>query len=541
MILASIGELSMKMTGGQALVKSLVREGVRVIFGIPGVQLYHVMDALYDEPEITFITTRHEQAAAYMADGYSRAGGGIGTAMVVPGPGLLNASAGIGTAYAASSPILVLSGQVPRDSIGAKLGELHEVDDQLEAIKPITKWSKRVLHAADIPAAVKEAFQQLGTGRPRPVEIEIVWDALPETTEIELLETTSVTRPCASLSDVQKGVEALLTARSPAILAGRGVIASGASCSLVRVAEHLQAPVFTTLEGKGSISDRNPLSVGINYRSEFANQHFQGCDVILAVGTMTGKVEFGASQRVVQIDIDSGEIRRSAACSTVGLVGDAKATLEALYRAISKTIPARRHPSEETKLARAQRFKRKSRVEPQYSIVRAIRAALPDDAIIVEGVTQIGYGARYYYEVYEPGTYLTSSYFGNLGYAYPLALGAKVAQPGRTVVAISGDGGFLYNSQELATAVKYGINAVAIVFNDNAYGNVLRDQVNRFEGRIIGSKLHNPDFVKLAEAYGAMGIKTAGPEELGSALERAIVADVPVLIEVPVGPMPSPW
>ena len=541
MVLASIGELPMKMTGGQALVKSLGREGVRVIFGIPGVQLYHVMDALYDDPEITFITTRHEQAAAYMADGYSRAGGGIGTAMVVPGPGLLNASAGIGTAYAASSPILVVSGQVPRDSIGAKLGELHEVDDQLEAIKPITKWSRRVLHAADIPAAVKEAFRQLGTGRPRPVEIEIVWDALPETTEIELLETTSVTRPCASLSDVQKGVEVLLTARSPAILAGRGVIASGASGILVQVAEHLQTPVFTTLEGKGSISDRHPLSVGINYRSEIASQHFQRCDVILAVGTMTSKVEFGASQRVVQIDIDCGEIRRSASHSTVGLVGDAKATLEALYRAISQIVPARCHPSEETKLARAQRFERKSRVEPQYSIVRAIRAALPDDAIIVEGVTQIGYASRYYYEVYEPGTYLTSSYFGNLGYAYPLALGAKVAQPGRTVVAISGDGGFLYNSQELATAVKYGINAIVIVFNDNAYGNVLRDQVNRFEGRIIGSKLHNPDFVKLAEAYGAMGIKTAGPQELGSALERAILADVPVLIEVPVGPMPSPW
>ncbi len=531
----------MKMTGGQALARSLVSEGVRVIFGIPGVQLYHAMDALYDEPDITFITTRHEQAASYMADGYSRGGGSIGTAMVVPGPGLLNASAGIATAYAASSPILVVSGQIPRDSIGARLGELHEVDDQLDVIGPITKWSRRVLHAADVPAAVKEAFRQLRTGRPRPVEIEIAWDALPETAEIELLPPTTSTRPLAPAADVQRGAEILAAARNPGIMAGRGAIVSGASECLVQVAEHLQAPVFTNREGKGAISDRHPLSLGVNYRSEVVKQHFQACDVILVVGTMIGKVEFGAGQRVVQVDIDGGEVERSPSPQTVGLVGDAKATLQVLHQTLTQTTPMRTHPSKDFERARAQRLDPKSRVQPQDSFVRAIRAALPDNGIVVEGMTQIGYAARHYYEVYEPGTYLTSSYSGNLGYAYPLALGAKVAQPDRPVVAISGDGGFLYNSQELATAVQYGISAVAIVFNDNAYGNVLRDQEDLFNGRTIGSKLHNPDFVKLAEAYGARGIKASGPEELESALRHAIAADAPTVIEVPVGPMPSPW
>ena len=181
------------------------------------------------------------------------------------------------------------------------------------------------------------------------------------------------------------------------------------------------------------------------------------------------------------------------------------------------------------------------KLDPQDGLTAAVRAAVPDDGILISGMTQIGYYSRAHYPVYEPRTYLTSSYFGNLGYAYPTALGAKVAQPDKAVVAVSGDGGFLFNSQELATAVQYGINAVVVVFNDNAYGNVFRDQTNRFDGRTIGSELHNPDFVKLAEAYGARGIKAEGPEQLESALREALAIDAPTLIEVPVGMMPPPF
>src|SRR3989454_5608466 len=230
-----------KMTGGQALAKSLYREGVRVIFGLPGVQLYHLLDALYDEPGILFIPTRHEQATTYMADGFARAGGGIGTALVVPGPGLQNASAGIGTAYAASSPILVVSGQIERDLIGVDRGMLHEVNDQMDTIRPVTKWAARILQPQDVPATVHEAFRQLKTGRPRPVEIEIPPETLAEEADIELLEPAHPLRPAASAVQIQTGAAVLGHAKQLLIIAGGGVIASKASAALQTLAEVLQA------------------------------------------------------------------------------------------------------------------------------------------------------------------------------------------------------------------------------------------------------------------------------------------------------------
>ena len=208
--------------------------------------------------------------------------------------------------------------------------------------------------------------------------------------------------------------------------------------------------------------------------------------------------------------------------------------------ALSARTPARPSRRPEVEALKADRAKNILTVEPQQSLIDAIRAAMPDDGILVSGITQLGYYSRNHYPVYEPRTYLTSSYFGNLGFAFPTALGAKVAQPDKAVVAVSGDGGFLFNSQELATAVQHGINAVVIVFNDNAYGNVMRDQINQFEGRVIGAELHNPDFIRLAEAYGARGVKAEGPEELESSLRKALTLDTPTLIEVPVGMMPSP-
>ena len=218
-----------RMTGGQALAKSLYREGVRVIFGLPGVQLYHAVDAIAQEPGIRFITTRHEQATAYMADGYARASGEVGTAMVVPGPGLLNASAAIGTAYAASSPTLIVAGQVQRDLIGVNRGILHEVNDQMEAIKQVTKAAYRVLDPAEIPAAVHEAFRQLRTGRPRPVEIEVPPETLAEVADIDLMEPGDYGRPAAPADRVDEAARIIASSRDPIILAGGGVLASGAS------------------------------------------------------------------------------------------------------------------------------------------------------------------------------------------------------------------------------------------------------------------------------------------------------------------------
>ncbi len=531
-----------RMTGGQALVKSLYQEGVRAIFGLPGVQLYHAVDALAQEPRIRFYTTRHEQATTYMADGYARATGDVGTALVVPGPGLLNASAGIGTAYASSSPVLVVSGQVQRDLIGVNRGVLHEVNDQLDAIRPITKWASRVLKPADIPSAVHEAFHHLRTGRPRPVEIEVPPETLAEEADVELPEPGQYQRPPASNQSIQEGAGILANAASVLIWAGGGVISSGASEALRQVAEHLQAPVVTTPEGKGALSERHYLSLGVlRFRNDPFREQLARYDVILAVGTRFATANLSAGPRVVQIDVDPAEIGRNYA-STFGLVGDARRTLEELYRVLKATTPPRPSRKAELEALKAQRLSDPlARLEPQSSLTRALRNAIPEDGILVTDMTQIGYYSRVFYPVYQPGTYVTSSYFGNLGYAFPLALGMKVALPGRAVVAVAGDGGFLFNSQELATAVKYGINVAVVVFNDNAYGNVLRDQATMFNGRTLGAELHNPDFVKLAEAYGARGVRAQGPEQLESALREALSAPAPTLIEVPVGMMPSPF
>ncbi len=247
-----------------------------------------------------------------------------------------------------------------------------------------------------------------------------------------------------------------------------------------------------------------------------------------------------SGQQVIQIDVDEEEIGRNYD-KTFGVLGDARRSLEELHGLISAAIPRRASREAEFEALRSERMSPLAEAEPLGSFVKAIRAAIPDDGILVPGMTQLGYYSRTYYPVYEPRTFMTSSYFGNLGFAYPVALGAKVAKPDKPVVALSGDGGFLFNSQELATAVQHGINAVVVVFNDNAFGNVLRDQKNTFDGRTIGSELHNPDFVKLAEAYGARGVKAEGPQELESALRESLSIESPTLIEVPVGPMPYPY
>src|SRR6266508_3270111 len=506
-----------RMTGGEALVASLYREGVRVVFGLPGVQLYGVLAALRDEPRIRFITTRHEQATSYMADGYARAGGGIGTALVVPGPGLLNACSGLSTAYSASSPVLMLSGHIPREQIGKNIGLLHEVNDQQDCIAPMTKWRRRVLQVSDIPAAVREAFVQLRSGRPRPVELEMPPETMEEEGEAELLSPAEIVRATASATDINRAAEILLAATRPLIYAGGGVNLSGAQEALHAVAEYLQAGVACTAEGKGAVSDHSDLSLGAGFwRESPLRAAIHAADVVLAVGSRLALVSFAPETRIVQIDADPEEIGRTHK-STLGLVGDARATLEALRAEIAAAMTQ----------------------EPQVSIVRSLRAGCPEDTILIAGMTQIGYYSRPLWPTYGPRTYLSSSYSGNLGYEYPVALGAKVARPGSPVVAVIGDGGFLYNAQEMATAVQQKINVVAVVFNDQAYGNVSRDLDEDWGGQ-YGSALHNPDFMKLGEAFGVHGMRAKSPTDVGRLCGEAIALDRPVLLEVPVGRMPRP-
>jgi len=527
-----------RMTGGEALVRSLHREGVRVVFGLPGVQLYGVLAALRDEPRIRFITTRHEQATSFMADGYARAGGDFGVALVVPGPGLLNAMSGLSTAYSASSPVLMISGQVPRDSIGKDIGLLHEVNDQLDCIAPVTKWRRRVLQVAEVPGAVREAVTQLKSGRPRPVEIEMPPETMEDEGLAELLPPADVKRAAAGARDIDRAAELLQASRAPLIYAGGGVHLSGAHDALAAVAEHLQAGVAQSAEGKGAVSDHNALSLGAAFwRESPLRAHIHEADVVLAVGTRLALASFKPGTRIVQIDADEHEIGRNHK-DTLGLVGDARATLDALLdrlRAVSPPRPSRKAEHEALRAKSAAQ----DTMEPNASILASLRAGAPENTILVAGMTQIGYYSRPFWPVYEPRTYLTSSYSGNLGYAYPVALGAKVARPDRPVVSVSGDGGFLYNAQELSTAARYGINVVAVVFNDGSYGNVARDLDEAWGGQ-YGAELQNPDFMKLADAFGVLGMRAKEPTEVGKLVREAIDRDRPALVEVPVGRMSRP-
>jgi acetolactate synthase-1/2/3 large subunit len=525
------------LTGGEALVKSLRREGVEVVFGLPGVQLYGVIAALRDEPGIRLITTRHEQATSYMADGYARASGHFGTALVVPGPGLLNASAGLSTAYSASSPVLMISGQIPKASIGKNIGMLHEVNDQLDAIGPVTKWRRRILEVEDIPVTVHEAVYQLRTGRPRPVEIELPPETMEDEGEAELSEPKRPARHAPPAAVLDRAVERLLASKRTVMYVGGGVHASSAYEPLAALAEHLQAAVIQSPEGKGAVSDRSDLSLGATLSQPPTRQHVESADTVLAVGSRLAMASFEPDQQVIQIDVDEEEIGRNHP-KTLGLVGDAKASLEALLERIRSASGPREQRRAEREALRSE-LRAMPMDEPQASILKSLRAGAPEETILVAGMTQIGYYSRVLWPVYHPRTYLTSSYSGNLGFEYPTALGAKVARPDRPVIAIVGDGGFLYNSQEMSTAIKYKINAIAVVFNDNSYGNVARDLDEAWGGE-YESELHNPDFMKLAEAYGVVGMRTKEPTEVGALVREAVDMDRPVLIEVPVGRMPRP-
>ncbi len=524
------------MTGGQALVRSLRNEGVRVIFGLPGMQIMDALDALYDEPTLRFITTRHEQATTFMADGYARASGEVGVALVVPGVGVYNAAAGLATAYAASSPVLLVAGQVPRDALGKGRGALHEVHDQLDTVRPITKWQARVLEPGHLPRAVHEAFRQLKSGRPRPVELEVPMDTLAQRAEVELLGPSEYPRSPADPALVEKAARLLARAKNLLIWAGGSIHLSGAHQEMAQVAELPQALVVTTPEGKGALSDQHDLSLGVPQRGFGPWQQLVGeADVVLAVGTRFADVPFREPQRVVQIDVDPEELGR-AYPNTLGIAADARLALAQLYERLQAQIKPRPSRKAEMDVLKEKLQAPLRQMQPQATIVAALRQAIPDDGVLVCDMTQMAYHSYVAYPVYQPRTYLTPGYMGTLGFAFPAALGAKVARPDKAVVALCGDGGFLYNAQELATAVQYGINVVVVAFDDNAYGYSLREQRTRFGGRVLGTELHNPDFVQLACSYGADGVRVERPQDLGRVLKEALDNNRPTLIEVPVGP-----
>jgi acetolactate synthase-1/2/3 large subunit len=518
-----------------------------VVFALPGVQIMEAFNALYDEPSIRLVLVRHEQSAAYMADGYSRTTGKPGVAMVVPGPGALNATAAVGTAFASSSPIMLISGQIESFNLGVNRGALHEIGEQLDVFKHLTKWCARTTESSEIPNLVHQAMEQLTTGRPRPVEIEIPWDILPDQTEIRLFEKEIHPKTRPEPGAVREAADALAHAERPLIWAGGGAREADLSHELLELAQALNAPVITTPEGKGSFPEDNPLSLGTIYNGHGPGHHaVPQADVILAIGSrmhMVPPVDWGPQphQKLIQIDADPEEVGRNIPVTT-GMAADGRLALQDLLAELGgKTRASQWTPGDIDTIRDATRAEIQAIAPLQVEIINTIRQELDDDAIMVAGTTEIGYWSHLAFPALSPRSYLTSSYFATLGYAFPTALGAKIGNPYRQVVATSGDGGFGYASSELATAVQEGINVVTIVFNNESFGASYADQENRYKARFIGTQIHNPDYAKLAESYGALGTKVSGPQELGPALRDALKADRPALIEVPIPNLVPPF
>jgi len=530
-----------RMTGGKALVEMLRRHGVDTVFALPGVQNDALFVAFYDAGEaLRVIHTRHEQGAAYMAFGYARATGKIGAYAVVPGPGLLNTTAALSTAYATNAPVLCISGQIPSDLIGRGFGLLHEIPDQLGVLRTLTKWAARISHPTQTGQLANEAFRQLRDGRPRPVALEMPLDVMALETEIALPaagEPPAPTMPDPELID--NAAALLANAGKPLLFVGGGAIA--AAEEVLAIADLLEAPVVSFTGGKGIVSDRHYLA-----QSALAGHElWRDADVVLAIGTRLHQpqVRWGIDSdlKLIRIDIDPTEITRILK-PALGIVADAKPALAALHDALDRRNPKHQSRKEELEALKSRSLaKLADNLGPQCEYLRAIRAELPDDGIYIEDLTQVGYVGRVAFPIYHPRTYIHSGYQGTLGSGFATALGAKVGRPDVPVVSISGDGGFMYNVQELSTAIKHGIDIVAVVFADGAYGNVRRMQKEDYGNRLIGVDLHNPNFPKMAESFGAAGVRTTTPDGLRRELAAALKRRGTTLIEVAVGEMPDPW
>ncbi len=536
-------EPAQTLTGGQALVEMLKRDGHDTIFGLPGVQLDGFFSALYDNQDaIKVLHTRHEQATAYMADGYARSTGREGVCLVVPGPGLLNATAALSTAYSVNSPVLCLTGQIQSDMIGKGRGLLHEIPNQLEMVRSVTKHSARAMTPQEVPTVYAEAMRQLRTGRPRPVEMEVPPDIFFASGDVTLAPKSAARAHDAGDPDlIEKAAKLLGEAKYPIIFVGGGVQRANATEELRQLAEMLQAPVVMTTNGKGSLDDRHPLALG-NLAGMAIRE--KG-DVLFGVGTRFLDInnsprKIDPGQVTIHMDVDDEEIGRNFT-PDLGIIADAKGGLRALIEAVGKYNRKRESRADEMAGHKAEAKAKVDAIEPQAGFAQAIRAELPDDGILVSEMTQLGYYSNMGMPIYQPNTWLTPGYQGTLGCGYAIALGAKVGNPDKVVISMNGDGGFGFLLNELATQAQHQIGLITIVFNDSAYGNVKRIQQVDLGGKVLGSELVNPDYMKLADAFGIAGRRTDTADGLRVAIRESIKANEPTLIEVPVGQMPNPW
>ena len=524
-------------TGGEWVVEALRAEGVDCVFGIPGVHNLAIYDAMLRRGDVRHVLARHEAGAAFMADGYARSSGRPGVVVVTTGPGATNVLTPLAESYAGSQPIVTIMSDIVSADVGREVGALHEVTNQIECFRHVCRMADSVTRAADIPTTIAGAFELLRTGRPGPVAISIPNDFLFGTTE-GVIRGGAGRRPPCHVADIAEAARRLSAAQRPLIIAGGGVVAANAEAELVALARRLGAPVITTVMGRGAISERDPLWQAVLPNGRASEPAIREADVVLAVGCrfaarstqgLVLKLAFAPDQTLIHLDLDPSVIGKLYK-PQLGIVGDAKDGLARLLEAIGSGTPA--GAWNRGALADVKRATGPAWTVEAGRLLAILRDVLPEDGVFVNDQSGVNYWAEWKWPVLRPRTFLYPVGSAVLGYAVPAAIGAQIANPGRAVLAAMGDGGFMFSVNELATAVKYRLPIVFLVVNDNRYGAIKWLHERMFAGRWGETELANPDFVALARAFGARGVKVAGLDDLGDAIRTGFAADGPTLVEL---------
>ena len=538
------------MTGAKALIQALEKEGVDVVFGLPGGANLPIYDALVDA-NFRHILVRHEQSAAHMADGYARIKRKAGVCFATSGPGATNLITGIATAYADSSPVVAVTGQVPLAMIGK---DAFQETDIIGVANPCTKYSFQPRAATEIPEVVKKAVYIAESGRPGPVLVDIPKDVQQATADMKFPDLIKVRgynpNVEADLSETVRAVELLLNAERPIIMAGGGVILSGAFSELQALAELVQIPVVSTFKGKGAFPENHPLAmgpIGMHGHAE-ANKIILEADCILAVGARfsdrsVGKFdEFGKGMSIIHMDIDPAEIGKNKSVD-VALVGDVKSSLRTLVKMFSKKMIKRDSDSPWLKRRKeliqyyAETLKDYPREITAKKSLKKLRELLPANAIVTTEVGQCQMWASLHFDVIAPGTFFSSTGLGTMGFGFPASIGAKAARPDVPVVDIAGDGSFNMTENSLAVSVLDKLPVIVFLMNNYMLGMVAQWQRTFYNRRYSGVHQHRcPDYVKIADAYGAQGIRAESMHELDRAIKGALKSDVATVIDIPIDP-----
>ena len=539
-----------EMSGAKALMYSLEKEGVDIVFGLPGGANLPIYDALVDA-KFRHVLVRHEQSAAHMADGYARIKRKAGVCLATSGPGATNLITGIATAYADSSPLIAITGQVPLNMIGK---DAFQETDIIGVANPCTKYAFQPRFATEIPEAVKKSFYIAESGRPGPVLIDIPKDVQQVVTEIQFPDLIKVRgyKPTVDpdLSNVGKAVELLLSSQRPIIMAGGGVILSGAFSELEAVAELIMAPVVTTFKGKGAFPENHPLAmgpIGMHGHAE-ANRIILEADCILAVGARfsdrsVGRFdEFGKGMNIIHLDIDPAEIGKNKSVD-IAIVGDVKSALRTMVKMLSKVVTKKSSDNPWLKRRKeliehfSQNIKDYPRELTARKALKKLRELLPAESIVTTEVGQCQMWTSLHFDVISPGTFFSSTGLGTMGFGFPASIGAKAARPDVHVVDIAGDGSFNMTENSLAVSVLENLPVIVFLLNNDMLGMVAQWQRTFYDKRYMGVHQKScPDYVKIAEAYGANGLKAQSMSELDKAIKSALRTDVATVIDITIDP-----